>query len=105
MGSIRMGLRTSLRKMEGTKLIIVETLDQLKQLASEEPFDCRILLNHGVCSSKLIQYEPEGNIWSIFHMIDDTETFYNGDDELKNNYPFLLEAIEHHALVSGYPNS
>lgn len=74
---------------------LIESLDELKSIASENPIECFIKLKHGAKSSKSIQYFPNGMPpderndiesyqWDIFSSIADTYIEIQGDEELKN---------------------
>lgn len=81
---------------------IINDIDELKHLARDTNFECKILLNHGCFSRKLISYDPhetDGYLWCIFNHIDDTTDKYNSDEELLHRYPLFIEAIKYGALV------
>ena len=81
---------------------IIGTIDQLKKLAYDREFECRILLNGGCFSRKYISYDPtetDGYLWRIVNSIDDTIVEYRTDKELIDDYPLFFEAMKYGALI------
>jgi len=77
---------------------IIETLFELKGLASEETgVDVFIRLNGGLRSSKTIWYNINTGLWSVSHGIDDTFDEDITDEEL-NELTNIVEAINLKAL-------
>jgi hypothetical protein len=77
---------------------IIETLFELKGLASEETgVDVFIRLNGGLRSSKTIWYNINTGLWSVSHDIDDTFDEDITDEEL-NELTNIVEAINLKAL-------
>lgn len=78
--------------------MLVKDIKQLKRLASDEyGFDCYILLQYGLKSSKYIQYDPNNDIWYIFNLIDDSEERYLSTIEFEKN-SFIYEALKKKVL-------
>ena len=50
----------------------IETLDELKELASKKFVYAFIQLNFGLRSSKYIKYNKKTDKWKIFNVIDST---------------------------------
>ena len=77
---------------------IIETLFELKGLASEETgVDVFIRLNGGFRSSKTIWHDINTGLWSVSHGIDDTFDEDITDEEL-NELTNIVEAINLKAL-------
>ena len=77
---------------------IIETLFELKGLASEETgVDVFIRLNGGLRSSKTIWYNINTGLWSVSHGIDDTFDEDITDEEL-DELTNIVEAINLKAL-------
>ena len=75
----------------------INTLDALKTECLNDKSDFFICLNGGLRSSKTIYYcEDDG--WEVCHEIDDTYVDYKTDDEFREDYPFLFEAMEKNAF-------
>ena len=55
----------------------IETLEELKTLASEDMIDCFIMFNGGLRSSKQIEYDIDRDEWYIFNEIDGEEQYLN----------------------------
>ena len=77
----------------------ITDLDQLRYLAREQNFECRINLNGGCYSRKTISWDPEEMRWIVYNHIDETKDIYEGDQELCHKYPLFFEAIKYGALV------
>lgn len=86
----------------------IQTLQQLKDLASKNPIECFINLKHGAKSSKTIQYFPDGIApddrhdidqykWDVFSSISDEYLEIEDDCELAE-MTHIVEAIELNAL-------
>ena len=74
----------------------IETLEELKVLASEGMIDCFIMFNGGLRSSKQIEYDIDRDEWYIFNEIDGEEQYLNTKDlEEETN---IIEALSKGAL-------
>ena len=74
----------------------IETLEELKVLASEDMIDCFIMFNGGLRSSKQIEYDIDRDEWYIFNEIDGEEQYLNTKDlEEETN---IIEALSKGAL-------
>ena len=74
----------------------IETLEELKVLASEDMIDCFIMFNGGLRSSKQIEYDIDRDEWYIFNEIDGEEQFLSTkdlDDETN-----IIEALNKNCL-------
>ena len=76
----------------------IRTIEQLKQLA-EKGFECFILLNGGLRSSKFIRYDREDNSFYVFNYIDDTEQTLTEAQILDSDYCNIREAMEKGSLI------
>lgn len=79
----------------------ITSLDMLKRCAYEQPFECRILLNHGLFSRKQVTYYPllPKKKWEIYNHIDDTFDSFRSDKQFKKLYPLFFEAMDKGSLV------
>ena len=88
---------------------IIQSLTELKSLASENPVECYIKLKHGAKSNKMIQYFPSGMKpderedideykWDIYSSISDEYLEIQDDVELEEE-THLIEAIKQNALI------
>jgi len=78
---------------------IIETLFELKGLASEETgVDVFIRLNGGLRSSKTIWYNINTGLWSVSHDIDDTFDEEDITDEQLDELTNIVKAINSKAL-------
>ena len=74
----------------------IETLEELKVLASEDMIDCFIMFNGGLRSSKQIEYDIDRDEWFIFNEIDGEDQYLNTKDlEEETN---IIEALSKGAL-------
>lgn len=87
----------------------IRNLDHLKQLATNGPIDCQILLDHGAKTSTTIQFFPTGFStderdeielyqWDVFLGVCDMYLEIADDNELMNE-THIGEAIARGALV------
>jgi len=77
----------------------IETLEDLKQLCEKDYFDCAIMLNHGLRSSKRIFYDKQAGTWSIYNEIDDSFDEFSDDKDFRIKYPLFFEAIKNKSLI------
>ena len=77
----------------------IKSIEELKQLAKEDDFECLMVLSNGMVSRKYIKYEPEYGAWFLLNFIDDSEFEYSNDNEFIEDYPLFFEAIEKRALI------
>ena len=77
----------------------ITSLDHLKEISKEVNFECQLLLKGGLFSRKTISYDPEEFEWTMYNHIDDSEDVFISDDDFKQSYPLLFEAIEKGALI------
>lgn len=78
--------------------MIIENVEQLKQLAESTYLECYIALNGGAKSSKQITYDKEDDVFEIFNYIDDSHQTVATKD--LNKYTNIVEAIEKKAFYS-----
>lgn len=77
---------------------VIESLEELKQLASRDGgIDCHIRLNFGLRSSKRISYNA-GDGWYVYNESDDTEDECHSDEELSQRTN-IVEALSKNALI------
>ena len=72
----------------------IQSLKELKKLASGNGIEVSIMLNHGLRSSKFVQYVPNIRTWHIENYIDGTSTTKLSDTNIE-------EAINKKALKGG----
>lgn len=70
----------------------INSIEELKQLASNKTVEGFILLNYNLKSSKSISYDVEKKLFHVFNYIDDTENDLT-EEELKTESN-IAEAIE-----------
>jgi len=86
----------------------IESLEQLKRLAENQPIECSISLDHGARTSTTIQYFPTGFSteerddisiykWDVFLGVCDMYLEIEDDEELEDQ-THIVEAIRLGAL-------
>jgi hypothetical protein len=77
----------------------IESLEELKRLASDQAIDCYVILAGGLArSSKKITYMPSEDMFDIMNYIDKSEQEVK-TDQLKYK-TILIEAIEKKCLFT-----
>ena len=76
----------------------IRTIQQLKELA-KNGFNCFILLNGGLRSSKHIRYYPDDNSFYVLNLIDDSEQELTESQILDKAYTNIGEAMKKGALI------
>ena len=80
-------------------MIPINTIQELKQHCDESPYNEFVMrLNGGFRSTKRIQYYKELDSWYITHEIDDSEVEYGSTEELIENEPKIVKAINNNAF-------
>jgi hypothetical protein len=80
-------------------MIAINSIDTLKQHCDEDPYNEFFMrLNGGCRSTKRIQYFKEHDSWYIANEIDDSEVEYGSTQELVENEPMIVKAIENNAF-------
>jgi hypothetical protein len=77
----------------------IKSIEELKELAQNEDFECQLVLNGGLISRKYIKFDPEYGYWYILNFIDDSEFEYENDKEFEEDYPLFFEALRNRALI------
>lgn len=75
------------------KLVLVESLDELRKLAEVRPVHGRIALNGGTYSRKSVYYRREDRRWLITNHIDDSEQTLSEVEVLDPSATIIPEAI------------
>ena len=71
--------------------MIIKTIEQLKELANNDyGVDCYIQLNHGLKSTKLIQYFEDSDEWYIYNLIDSTSEKHDSTTTFKKSIVILM---------------
>lgn len=80
-------------------MIAINSIDTLKQYCNESPYNEFFMrLNGGCRSTKRIQYYKDYDSWYITNEIDDSEVEYGSTNELIENEPMIVKAIENNAF-------
>lgn len=77
-------------------MLLVSSVDHLKELCYEKQEEFFIRLNFGARSSKSIEYYPDDNKFLIFNQIDDSEEFIT-EKQLKTDTN-IYDAIQKKAF-------
>lgn len=74
----------------------INSLEHLKELATDNPIGVFIQLNYGLRSSKSVEYNSKDDTWEVYNYIDDTEDILKTEElEEKTN---IIKAINNGAL-------
>jgi len=76
---------------------VIESVEQLKEACAGQNADVSIILNGGLRSSKVIQYD--GDVFHILNEIDDSEQELTEEQLMDTSRTFIGEAIKKKALV------
>jgi hypothetical protein len=75
---------------------LINSLEDLKDKATNSDLPCYIMLSGFLRSSKDVLYNPDNNLWSIYNHVDDTEQELS-TEELSTR-TMIIEAIEKKAF-------
>jgi len=76
----------------------ITTIEQLKEICTDNVGEVYMVVGGVGRSSKDIQYWPQDDSWNIYNHIDDSEEDYDSTEEFKKGYPLIFEAMEKGAL-------
>jgi len=74
------------------KVKLVKSIDHLKKVSQNITFDFFIRLNHGVRSSKEIDYSNKK--WEVFHSVSSCYIEYETDKEFIEEEFMIMDAIK-----------